>query len=45
MVIGRVYRITSSEGNECHIVYTFDKLNYRFKKHKYNYNAWKKWKK
>lgn len=39
MKIGRVYKIISSQGNECYVGSTFNTLRDRFKVHKYNYTA------
>jgi hypothetical protein len=41
MVIGRIYKIVSGEGNECYLGSTFNKLKYRFKQHKNDYRRWK----
>lgn len=41
MVIGRIYKIISGQGNECYVGSTFDELNYRFRGHKRKYNEWK----
>ena len=42
MVIGRIYKIISGQGNECYVGSTFDELNYRFRGHKRKYQLWKK---
>lgn len=41
MVLGKIYKIISGQGNECYVGSTFDELRYRFRKHKYQYNEWK----
>ena len=41
MVIGRIYKIISGQGNECYVGSTLNKLNYRFQGHKDGYKTWK----
>jgi len=45
MVIGRIYKIVSGQGNECYVGSTFNELKYRFRQHKDDYREWKKDKK
>lgn len=37
MVIGRIYKIVSGQGNEYYVGSTFDELRYRFNAHKDSY--------
>lgn len=41
MVIGKIYKIISGQGEECYIGSTFDELRYRFRGHKSHYDLWK----
>ena len=41
MVVGKIYKIITSQSNECYVGSTFDELRYRFRRHKHNYKAWK----
>ena len=42
MRIGRIYKIISTQGNECYIGSTFNTTRDRFKNHKTHYEEWKK---
>lgn len=42
MVIGRVYKIISTEGNEVYVGSTFNTTRNRFSQHKKDYQKWKK---
>jgi hypothetical protein len=42
MKTGRIYKIISTQGNECYVGSTFDKTRGRFSKHKSQYKEWKK---
>jgi len=41
MVIGRVYKIITTQGNECYIGSTFNTTRNRFTQHKSDYKKWK----
>lgn len=44
MVIGRVYKIISSQGNEVYVVNTLNTTRNKFSEHKRDYNKWKNYK-
>lgn len=41
MKIGRIYKVISTQSNDCYIGSTFDEIRNRFTSHKEKYASWR----